>query len=77
MVKNLPAMQEMRVRYLSWEDLPEEEMATYSSIPARIIPWTEEPGGLQTMHLTKQGLSLAFGVTLVVTAFSLSILLTY
>ena len=52
-------------------------MATYSSIPARIIPWTEEPGGLQTMHLTKQGLSLAFGVTLVVTAFSLSILLTY
>ena len=58
-------------------DALEKEMATYSSIPARIIPWTEEPGGLQTMHLTKQGLSLAFGVTLVVTAFSLSILLTY
>ena len=69
--------QETQVQPLGWEDLPEEEMATYSSIPARIIPWTEEPGGLQTMHLTKQGLSLAFGVTLVVTAFSLSILLTY
>ena len=36
-------------------------MATPSKILAWRIPWTEEPGGLQTMHLTKQGLSLAFG----------------
>ena len=48
-VKNLHAMQEMRVRYLSWEDLPEEEMATHFSILAWKIPWTEEPGGLQSM----------------------------
>ena len=67
----------MRVQSLGREDPLEEEMATHSSILVWGIPWTEEPGGLQTMHLTKQGLSLAFGVTLVVTAFSLSILLTY
>ena len=67
-----------RHEFSPWsEDLLEEGTATHSSIPAKIIPWTEEPGGLQTMHLTKQGLSLAFWVTVVVTAFSLSILLTY
>ena len=41
----------MRVRSLSWEDALEEEMATHSSILARIIPWTEKPGGLQSMGL--------------------------
>ena len=46
MVKDLPAMQETRVQPLSQEDLPEEEMATHSSILAWRIPWTEEPGGL-------------------------------
>ena len=48
-VKNLLAMQGTRVRSLSWEDPLEEEMATYSSIFARRIPWTEEPGRLQFM----------------------------
>ena len=48
-VKNLPAMQETWVRCLSWEDPLEEEMATHSSILARRIPWTEEPGRLQFM----------------------------
>ena len=43
-VKNLPAMQEMQVRSLGWEDPPEKEMATHSSILAWRIPWTEEPG---------------------------------
>ena len=47
-VKNLPAMQEMWVPSLGWEDLLEEEMATSSSL-AWEIPWTEEPGGLQFM----------------------------
>ena len=47
-VKNLPAMQEMQVRSLSWEDLLEEEMETHSSILAWEIPWTEEPGGLMS-----------------------------
>ena len=47
-VKNLLAMQWTRVRSLSWEDPLEEEMATYSSIFARRIPWTEEPGRLQS-----------------------------
>ena len=46
LVKNLPAMQETRVRFLSWEDPLEKEMATHSSILAWRIPWTEEPGGL-------------------------------
>ena len=48
-VKNLPAVQETRVRSLSWEDPLEKEMATYSSILAWKISWTEESGGLQSM----------------------------
>ena len=46
-VKNLPAMQEVRVPSLGQEDPLEEEMATHSSILAQEIPWTKEPGGLQ------------------------------
>ena len=52
MIKNPPASAgdtEMRVRSLGREDPLEEEMATYSSILAWRIPWTEEPGGLQSM----------------------------
>ena len=49
MVKNLPAMQERWVCSLGQEDPLEEGMATYSSILAWRIPWTEEPGSLQTM----------------------------
>ena len=48
-VKNPPAMQETWVRSLGQEDPLEEEMATHSSILAWRIPWTEEPGGLQSM----------------------------
>ena len=47
-LKCLPAVQETRVRSLGWEDPLEEEMATHSSILAWRIPWTEEPGGLQS-----------------------------
>ena len=50
-VKNLPAMQETRVQSLGLEDPMEKEMATHSSIVALEIPWTEEPGGLQSMVL--------------------------
>ena len=46
MVKNPPAVLEMRVQSLGQEDAPEKEMATHSSILAWEIPWTEEPGGL-------------------------------
>ena len=46
LVKNLPAMQETRVRFLCQEDPLEKEMAIHSSILAWNIPWTEEPGGL-------------------------------
>ena len=49
LLKNLPAMQKTWVRFLSWEDPLEKEMATHSSILAWRIPWTEEPGGLQSM----------------------------
>ena len=49
MVKNLPARQETLVWSLSWEDALEKEMATHSSILAWEIPWTEEPGKLQSM----------------------------
>ena len=44
-VKNLPTMQDTRVQSLGWEDPLEKGMATYSSILAWEIPWTEEPGG--------------------------------
>ena len=49
LVKNLPAMQETWVRFLGLEDPLEKEMATCSSILAWRTPWTEEPGGLQSM----------------------------
>ena len=48
MVQNLPAMQETQVQSLDWEDPLEKEVATHSSIVAWRIPWTEEPGGLQS-----------------------------
>ena len=51
-VKTLPAMQELqeaRVQSLDWEDPLEEDIATHSSILAWRIPWTEEPGRLQSM----------------------------
>ena len=51
MVRNLPAMQETLVRSLDGEDPLEKGMATCSSILAWRIPWTEEPGGLQSMVL--------------------------
>ena len=50
LVKNPPAMQETQVQSLGWEDPLEEEMATNSSILAWRIPWTEEPGGLQSIR---------------------------
>ena len=55
MVKNLPAMQETRVRSLCQEDPLEKGMAIHSSILARRIPWTEKPGGLQSMGSQKVG----------------------
>ena len=47
--KNLPAKQETWVWSLGWEDPLEKRMATHSSILVWRIPWTEEPGGLQSM----------------------------
>ena len=54
-VKHLPTMRETRVKSLSWEDLLEKEMATHSNIHAWKIPWTEEPGRLQSMGLQRVG----------------------
>ena len=47
-VENLPAMQETWVQSLGWEDPLEKQMATHSSYSCWRIPWTEEPGGLQS-----------------------------
>ena len=55
MVKNLPAMQDTQVRSLGWEVPLEKGMATHSSILAWRIPWTEEPGGLQSVELQRVG----------------------
>ena len=52
-VKNPPTMQETQVQSLGQEDPLEKEMATQSSILAWEIPWTEEPGGLQSMGLQR------------------------
>ena len=49
MVKNLPAVQGTQVQSQGWEDPLEKEMATHSSVLAWRIPWTEEPGGLQSV----------------------------
>ena len=55
MVKCLPAMQETQVWCLGWEDPLEKEMVTHSSILAWKIPWTEEPGRLQSMASQRVG----------------------
>ena len=54
-VNSLPAMWETWVHSLGWEDPLEKEMATHSSILAWRIPWTEEPGGLQSMRSQRVG----------------------
>ena len=55
MVKNLTTMQETRIQSLGQEDPVEKGMATHSSIIAWIIPWVEEPGGLQSMGSQRVG----------------------
>ena len=52
-VKNLPVTQETQVRFLGQEDPLEKEMATLSSVLSWRIPWTEEPGGLQSVGLQR------------------------
>ena len=54
MVKNSPAKQEMQIQSLGQEDPLEKEMATYSSMLAWEIPWTEEPGGLWSIGSQSQ-----------------------
>ena len=56
MVKSLPATRQTQVRSLGREDTLEKEMATHSSILAWRIPWTEEPGGLQSVGSQRVGL---------------------
>ena len=53
MVKNLPAMQETLVQSLAGEDPPEKGMATHFSILSWRIPWTEDPGELQSRRLER------------------------
>ena len=55
MLKNLPGLQETRVQSLGQEDPLKKEMATHSSILAWRIPWTEEPGELQSFGSQRAG----------------------
>ena len=64
MIKNLPAMQETQVQSLAQEDPLEKEMATHSSILAWRIPWTEEPGGLQSTGSQRVGHDRATSLSL-------------
>ena len=59
MVKNLPAIQETQVRSLGREDPLEKAIATHSSILAWRIPWTEKPGGLQSVGVTESWAQLS------------------
>ena len=54
-VKHLPTMPETQIQSLVQEDLLQKEMETHSSILAWKIPWTEEPGGLQSLGLQRAG----------------------
>ena len=54
-VKNLPAMQETKVESLGWKEPLEKGMGTHSGILDWRIPWTEEPGGLQSMGSQRVG----------------------
>ena len=54
-VKRLPTRQETQVQFLGWENPLEKEMATHSGIFAWEIPWTEEPGRLQSMGSQRVG----------------------
>ena len=54
-LKNLPTMQETQVQFLGWEDPLGKGMATHSSILAWKSPWTEEPGGLQSVGSQRVG----------------------
>ena len=64
MVKNLPAMQESRVRSPDWDDSLEKERAIHSSILAWKISWTEEPGRLQSTGWQRVGHDWAINTTL-------------
>ena len=55
MVKNRPAMCETQIQSLGWEDPLEKGMATHSSILAWRFPWTEEPGGLESVGSKRVG----------------------
>ena len=70
-VRNLPVMQETQETWvwsLGWEDPLEEEIATHSSVLAWRIPWTEEPGGLQSMG--SQRVTLYWACTLIFVSHS-------
>ena len=54
-VKRLPALRETWIQSLGWEDTLEKEMETHSSTLAWKIPWTEEPGRLQSMGSQRVG----------------------
>ena len=63
-VKNLPAMQKTQVQFLGGEDPLEKKVATHSSILAWRIPWTEEPGGLQSTGSQRVGHDRATSLSL-------------
>ena len=73
-VKHLPAVRETRVPAVGWEDPLEKEMATHSSALAWKIPWTEEPGRLQSMGVTKSWTRLSHFTSLHRVPFSSSLL---
>ena len=76
-VKCLPAMQETRVRSLGWEDPLEKAMAPHSSTLAWKIPWTEEPGGLQSVGSPRVGHDRATSPSIALVLLSLPLTLNF
>ena len=74
-MKNLPAMQETQIRSLGQKDLLEKEMATHSSILAWKIPWTEEPGRLQSMSCSESDMTATNTLSIVSASLQLSFLI--
>ena len=76
-IKNPPAMRETWVLSRSWEDPLEKGKATHSSIPAWRIPWTEEPGGLQSTGRkesdTTERLTLTLCPLVTISSFSVTV----
>ena len=77
MVKHLPRTRKTQVQSLGWEDLLEKDMATHSSTLVWKMPWTEEPGRLQSMGLQRVRHGWATSLTIIILSWAVTRLLHF